>query len=240
MCQRWLEKFRKQRRMPSPIITPYSDKFPVAKYESVHQRMGPYQPQHAKLYQHYAGGWNAVRFRSIGCERCLTEYTRLFAQHGAAPVAHVHIAQENALYGFFSYAQSSIESWFFAMHAVASMDQPTSFPMATSADLRNVVPSAVLQRFTSTYPGSSISSAMKGVLTDRTYAEWKELRNVLVHRTAPGRHHFLPPRTTPPDADWVGMGLVLNQHTLSSRYPWLMSTVGTLVRASEDFTTQRF
>lgn len=240
MCKRWFEIWRRWRTVPSPTSSPYPNGFPGTLYESVQQRMGPHQPQHADLYRHYAGGWNALRNRAIGCERCLTEYTTLFVRHGVAPVQPVHIAQDNALYGFFSYAQSAIESWFFAMHAVAAMDQPTAFPMATRDDLRAVTPSAVLERFTSTYPDSSISSAMKGILTDRTYDEWKKLRNVLVHRAAPGRHHFWPPRTTPPDADWVGMDLVLNQHTLSSRYPWLMSTVGALVRASEDFTTQRF
>jgi hypothetical protein len=220
--------------------TPYSTGFPVVAYESVQKRMGPYQPKHPDLYSHYAGGWNAVQFRSIGCEACMAEYTKLFAQHGAAPGTPVRSAQENALYGFFSYAQSTIESWFFAVHAVGAMATPSTFPMATTADLRKVNPNVVLQRFASTYPSAPITKAMQATLSDPTYLEWKTLRNVLQHRVAPGRHHFWPPRATPPDADWVGTNIILNQDTLSSLYPWLMATVEILLKACDSYTAQRF
>ena len=239
MCMKWLKTWRR-RSVTTPTGNLYSSGFPATPYESVQKRMGPYQPKHPDLYRHYAGGWNAVQFRSIGCETCIAEYTKLFAQHGAAPATPVRAAQENALYGFFSYAQSTIESWFFAVHALGAMQKPSEFPMVTDANLRNVKPGVVLQRFASTYPNAAITKAMQATLSDPTYEEWKTLRNVLQHRVAPGRHHYLPSRLTPPDADWVGTNIILDQDTLSSRYPWLMSTVGALVRASEDFTTQRF
>lgn len=226
--------------MQTPVSNPYPSGFPVMLYESVQKRIGPYQPKHPDLYRHYAGGWNAIRFRSIGCETCMTEYTSLFARHGAAPASPVHVAQDNALYGFFSYAQSAIESWFFAMHAVGAMEKPSVFPMVTTANLRDVKPNVVLQRFASTYPKAPIVDAMRAALSDPTYQQWKRLRNVLQHRAAPGRHHYYPPRATPPDADWVGAGIILDQDTLSSRYPWFMATVGTLVQASDNFTAQRF
>lgn len=202
--------------------------------------MGPYQPKHPRLYGHYAGGWNAVQFRSIGCETCMAEYTKLFAQHGAAPATPVHAAQENALYGFFSYAQSTIESWFFAMHALGAMQKPSEFPMVTAANLRNVNPILVLQRFASTCPNTAITKAMQATLSDPTYDEWKTLRNLLQHRVAPGRHHYWPSRSTPPDADWGGTKIILNHDTLSIRYPWLMTTIDTLLKACDIYTAKRF
>ena len=226
--------------MPNPSASQYSSGFPVASYESVQNRMGPYQPKHPVLYRYYAGGWNGVQFRSIGCETYMTEYTRLFAQHGAAPAQPVRIAQDNALYGFFSHGLSTIESCFFAVHALGSMDQPFAFPMMSRADLRAVVPCVTMHRFASTYRNSPIATTMRTILTDRTYAKWKRLRNVLQHRAAPGRHHYYPSRTASSDADWVGTNVVLDQDTLSSRYPWLMDTVGSLVEACDDFTAQTF
>lgn len=226
--------------MTAPAGSAYSSGYPATPYESVQKRIGPYQPKHPDLYSHYAGGWNAVKFRSIGCESCMAEYTELFAQHGAAPAPPVRADQENALYGFFSYAQSAIESWFFAMHALGAMDEPSTFPMLTTANLRNIKPGVVLQRFASTYPNAPITNAMQATLSDGTYLEWKTLRNVLQHRIAPGRHQFWPPRATPPNADWVGTNIILDQHTLSSRYPWLMTTIETLLEACDKYTAQRF
>jgi len=223
-----------------PAGSQYSSGFPAPLYESVQRRIGPYQPKHPHLYSHFAGGWNAVKFRSIGFESCMAEYTDLFARHGAAPAPPVCADQENALYGFFSHAQSTIESWFFAMHALGAIDEPSAFPMLTTADLRDIKPSVVLQRFARTYPSAPITNAMQAALSDSTYLEWKTLRNVLQHRVAPGRHQFWPPRATPPDADWVGTNIILDQRTLSSRYPWLMTTIEILLKASNNHTAQRF
>jgi hypothetical protein len=218
----------------------YSSGFPVALYESIQRRMGPHQPKHPDLYRHLAGGWNGLQNRSIGCERCSKEYTALFTRFGVAPAQHVRVAQDNALYGFFAYALSAIESWLFAMHAAAAMDQAAAFPMATDGELKAVTPSIVSGRFRSTYAGSSISVVIEKLLSEPTYVEWRDLRNVLVHRAAPGRHFFQPPRATPRDADWIDMGIALDKETLSGRYPWLMSTVDALVQASEEFTAQMF
>lgn len=218
----------------------YAAGFPVALYESVQKRMGPQQPLHPEMYRHYAGGWNAVRNRAIGCQKCADEYTSLFTKHGVSPAQEARIAQDNALFGFFAYALSTIESWFFAMHAVASILHRADFPMTTDSDLKDITPTLTSQRFDGAYVGSSISTTMKQILSEPTYKEWKNLRNILVHRSAPGRHFFLPPRSTPRDADWVGMEIVLDQNTLVSRYPWLTSVLERLVEAADQFTSQYF
>ena len=218
----------------------YAVGFPVAQYESVQKRMGPQQPLHPEMYRHYAGGWNAVRNRAIGCQKCADEYTSLFTKQGVSPAQEARIAQDNALFGFFAYALSTIESWFFAMHAVASILHPADFPMTTDSDLKDIMPTLASQRFDAAYTKSAISNAMKRILSEPTYKEWKDLRNVLVHRSAPGRHFFQPDRSTPRDADWVGMGIVLDHDTLASRYPWLTSVVETLVDAADKFTEQSF
>jgi hypothetical protein len=226
--------------MTSNNKTVYAAGFPVAQYESVQKRMGPQQPLHPEMYRHYAGGWNAVRNRAMGCQKCADEYTSLFTKYGVSPAQEERIAQDNALFGFFAYALSTIESWFFAMHAVASILHPADFPMMTDSDLKGIMPTLASQRFDAAYTRSAISNVMKRVLSEPTYKEWKALRNILIHRAAPGRHFYHPPRPTGRNADWVGMGIVLDQNTLVSRYLWLTSVLERLVEAADQFTLQYF
>lgn len=214
--------------------------FPIAAYESVQRRMGPQQPLHPDEYRHYAGGWNAVHYRTIGCEKCVGRYTDLFASSGVAPQQDERIAQDNALFGFFVYALSAIESCFFAMHAVASILAPADFPMATEQDLKQITPKVTIRRFDRRFGGSVVSTAMRQTVSETEYQEWKNLRNVLVHRSVPGRHFFQPPRSTPRDADWVEMGIVLDLNTLDGRYPWLTSVLERLIEATDQFTAQHF
>jgi len=218
----------------------YAAGFPVSLFESVQQRMGPQQPKHPDAFRHYAGGWNAVRNRAIGCEKCAGSYSDLFLKHGVAPPQDVRIAQDNALFGFFAYSLSAIDSWFFAMYAVASILEPSGFPMKTDNDLRGINPTSTSQGFAGTFAQSSISTAMGKVLSETSYREWKTLRNILMHRANPGRQFYWPPRTTPRDADWFGMGIKLDQNTLAHRYPLLTSILEKLLRATDQFTAQRF
>lgn len=218
----------------------YAAGFPVSSFESVQERMGPQQRKHPDTYRYYAGGWNAVRNRAIGCEECERSYSNLFLKHGVASAQNVQIAQDNALFGFFAYSLSAIDSWFFAMYAVASILEPSGFPMKTDKDLRDINPRSSSQLFAGTFPQASISTAMNQILSEASYGEWKRLRNVLMHRGNPGRQFYWPPRTTPSDADWIGMGIKLDQNTLAHRYPLLTSILEKLLRATDQFTTQCF
>lgn len=218
----------------------YSTGFPVSLFALVGQRMGPQQRKHPDAYRHYASGWNAVRNRAIGCEECARSYSNLFLKHGVAPPQDVRIAQDNALFGFFAYSLSAIDSWFLAMYAVASMLKPSGFPIKTDKDLRGINPTSSSQHFARTFPQSSISTAMGDVLSEASYSEWKSLRNVLMHRANPSRQFYWPPRTTPTDADWIGMGIELDQNTLAHRYPLFTSILQKLLRATDQFTAQHF
>jgi len=214
--------------------------FPIVAYESVQKRMGPQQPLHPNEWRHHTGGWNAVHYRIIGCEKCVGRYTDSFAISGVAPQLDEQIAQDNALFGFFVYALSAIESYFFAMHAVASILAPADFPMATEQDLKRITPKVTIQRFDRKFGGNVVSTVMKQTVSEAEYQEWKDLRNVLVHRSVPGRLFFQPSRSTPRDADWMDMGIVLNLNTLDSRYPWLTSVLERLIGVADQFTAQYF
>lgn len=216
----------------------YPQGFPVAQYESVQKRIAPYQPGNPDLYRHFAGGWNAVQNRALGCERCAQEYTTLLVKYGVSPTPYVRAIQDITLYGFFVYGLSAIESWFFAMHAAAALGLPRAFPMATPRELRDVDPARVLCRYRKAYPDSPTATAMRKFLRERAYREWVYVRNVLAHRSAPGRHFYQPPRAGAPNADWISIEIVLDKDTLLGRFPWLMTTLHALIQASEDFTAQ--
>lgn len=92
--------------------------------------------------------------------------------------------QESLLFIFFLVGQGSIESFNYALHAACSISHPQFFPMA---NLRDITTRNTARACINAYPGASITRVLTELNTDPIWKEWNELRNVLAHRSAPGR-----------------------------------------------------
>jgi len=71
---------------------------------------------------------------------------------------------------------------------------------------------------------------------NQDFKKWKDVRNFLAHRVAPGRKHFLG---GPQDGEtlWLN-GIQIDTFTTASKRKWLAGTLRTLLEAAETFTTK--
>lgn len=77
------------------------------------------------------------------------------------------------------------------MFAVGAILSPTDFPMTTAKDQQSISPSRTYRAYQSAFAGDPIVDVFSAVLGDPSYRELREVRNILTHRTAPGRRIFV-------------------------------------------------
>jgi hypothetical protein len=192
--------------------------FPVADFEAIHKKIAPLSNSKAELYSHYGGAWNAVSYRYMA----LVEYGEAFTQsvrtHGAAPEARLRYQQEKDLFGLFANGFSIFESLFFGLFAIGGLLDSAQFPLSTPRDQRRVSPKSTFEAFNAAFPNDPIISSLSVLLDDTAYKEWQEIRNVLTHRSAPGRQFYLAVGSseTPP-SQWKLSNIPLDANTAPQR-----------------------
>jgi hypothetical protein len=207
--------------------------FPAEPYESIQQRvsvdLGESHPEPRKLF---AGGWNAVRYRYLAC----TEHDRDFTHSIQQERTHLErYHQERDLFGFFVTGLSTIESLCFALYAIGSIVKPNEFPIGTDRNLREITPARTARQFAESFQGEPLTTALEQLTNSGEFAEWSRLRNVLAHRTTPGRGIYVggPQHGT---IEWAGINL--DDETTPSRRRWLSEVVRGLLEAGDLFTTR--
>jgi hypothetical protein len=176
--------------------------FPAAAYERTYARARLRAQTHASAYDHFGSAWNAVSFRFMALVNDGDEFaTSIDALDGAANLDQRY-RQERHLFGFFSNGFSAFEAFFYGMFAIGALVRPADFSLATPKDQQAISPVSTNRAYMRAFPGDPILAAFQSLFTDSAYQELKEVRNVLNHRTAPGRTIFvsigsdedLPPR----------------------------------------------
>ncbi len=164
--------------------------FPVEPYEAVHElvvaRWGNLQ-----LYEDFAGAWNAVSYRFEAAAKSGAEFERSLRVAGATPTPDERFRQDSALAEFFSGGYSVFESVFYGLHAIGACLAPSVFSLSTPKARQQVSPSQTTATFKKAFAGDPFITVLDAFATDPAYLEWKEIRNVLTHRTAPGRRMFV-------------------------------------------------
>ena len=215
--------------------------FPAAAYEAVHQKMAPFSTANNDVYAQFAGAWNAVSYRY----RALVEYDESFgasiSKYGAAPNALERYRQERDLFGFFSNGFSTFEAFFYATSAAGALLQPNSFPIVTAAEQQRITPNSTIAAFLRAFPNDGIISSLNALTEDGAYMEWREIRNILTHRSAPGRtlHVTFGGGETPPD-QWKLSNIALNQDTTASRRAHVARLLAVAFGALDRFAEAHF
>jgi hypothetical protein len=165
--------------------------FPVAEYEAVHGIVEPRTRNKKDSYEQFAGAWNAVAYRFLA----LTEYELAFnhslSEAGGSPAPLERFKQERDLFGFFSNGFSVFEATFYGLFSIGALLSPANFPMSTAKDLQRITPTLTTATITKVFSGDPIQSVLDAILLDAAYIEWREVRNILTHRAAPGRTFFV-------------------------------------------------
>ena len=74
---------------------------------------------------------------------------------------------------------------------------------------------------------------MNKIINSNEFKDWKEIRNILVHRTTPGRLIYMGGEK---QSQGLCITIPINKNTTNSRYKWLVKTISTLIKATDDFT----
>jgi hypothetical protein len=164
--------------------------FPVDHYEAVHKCVQPRGETSNEGYQQFAGAWNALTYRFVALGGYEADLTAALGNLRETLTAERRCRQERDLFGFFSNGFSVFESAFYGLFSIGTILREAEFPLSTPSDQQRVSPTTTCSVLKKTFPGDPILEVVSAVTSDRAYREAREIRNVLTHRTAPGRTFF--------------------------------------------------
>ncbi|QOY88028.1 hypothetical protein [Paludibaculum fermentans] len=215
--------------------------FPDAFYRSVHATVTPKLGNQSDHQTNFLGGWNALQYRFRACADSDASFRRLVNRYGDAPPQPYRYQQERDLFAFFGAALSTIESFSFALFSLGAKVNPGRFPISTAQDLKRISPENTCGAFQHAFPRSNLTLGFAAALQDAQYLQLKEVRNILIHRSAPGRIIYsssamgdrLPlPATS--DATWIS-GIPINVDTTAAPRRWLAAKLKDLLRETAFF-----
>ena len=214
--------------------------FPIDLYEAVHIRVNKKKTIYPDTWSQYAGAWNAVAYRFLACADYDQAFTESIQRAGNAPPPTERYNQERALFGFFVTGLSVIESLCYGSFAVASMIDVQNFPMTTPQNLKDINPEYTTKKFISVFPTDPITILLKQLTTSQDYRDWKDIRNILAHRSAPGRtiQFSINPGSQIDGALWIN-GINIDINMTSSKRQWLSTILRKLLEETNSFTTGR-
>lgn len=213
--------------------------FPATPFERSYGRVRQRAATHRDQFEHFAGAWNAVSIRYLALTTDGDEFTRLIAQsEGTDPQRRYQ--QERHLFGLFSNGFSAFEAYFYGMFAVGSLLRPGDFPMGTPKDQQAVSPTSTGAAYNRHFAGDPVLAAFDGVFQDTAYREFREVRNILTHRTAPGRRIFVGIGSDDDlPARWKINNIALDGQTAGVRRAEVARILSTLLEASTAFVEAR-
>ena len=217
------------------------DDFPVAAVESLPAHLSDRHPDANQTteWKEWANAVNGVLYRFRACDEdgqaAISPLETSFS-----PPQPERYQQERNLFGFFFHGLSALECLTYGLYFVASLADPAVFPEAV--DRRAVVPRFVTDRFNAhgTFGSETIAIALDAVITSNDFEEWRDIRNFLGHRGAPGRK-FYQGGDRHGGADWnlpipeVDVTTILEPAELRRRREWLGVQVREVCAAADAF-----
>lgn len=160
--------------------------FPADRYNECHLVAEQRRATHAEMTE-FRGAWNAVAYRFQAMAEAGDAFAKALEIHGAHPPPKERYEQESYLSTFFSSGFATFESAFYGLYALGTMVKGSSLLLATAKDKQSVSPSRVHTAFSKAFAGDGSLAAIDAVLNDIEFRTFRETRNILTHRTAPGR-----------------------------------------------------
>lgn len=168
-----------------------SSTFPTECYESIHKIIVEAYKNH-KFYEHYSGSWNALAFRYQAAIQHGDEFIVSLKTFGIAPNPSDRFTQEKLLFDFYSSTFSTFEAMYYGLYSIGHFISPEHFPIISSKDQRGISLRTTKEAYLKAFPADIIIiSLFDTIQTDSQYCKIRNIRNVLSHRTAPGRRIFV-------------------------------------------------
>ncbi|QQR77728.1 MAG: hypothetical protein IPJ67_01090 [Candidatus Moraniibacteriota bacterium] len=164
--------------------------FPQEKYESIHLILSSRYAEKNE-YEHFSGAWNAIAYRYRGAIDYGSDFVKLIKLYGTAPQPEKRYLQEQALFNHFSSCFSVFESVCYGFFAIGSIINPEYFSISDKADQRKISPETTKKTFQKAFPDEQITKTLIELTADSEFENIRNTRNILIHRTAPGRKIYL-------------------------------------------------
>ena len=225
--------------MVEPVMfngLPMPEDFSSALFHRVTERAVLRSQTHVVSFEQFSMAWNAIPYRFLALADDSHKYTASIGAPDGASSSRQRYIQERHLFGFFSNGFSMFESFFYAMFAVGGMLSSADFPLEKEKEQRKISPPYTQSRYAGLFGNDPVLTAFDKVLNDAAYTECKDIRNILSHRTAPGRRVFL---STAQGKDipsqWKIDDIPLDSELTISRRAQLAALLTTLLGAAAEF-----
>ena len=213
--------------------------FPIAPYEAVQAKVSKKWSTHP-LYDHYVGSWNALAYRFQGAIDAGSAFSKSISEFGASPSPIERYKQEQELFNFFSCGFSAFEATFNAAFTFGAFILPASFSLSTPKDQQRVSPTLTMHTYNRAFVNDPILNVFSKLVADSAYQQWREVRNVLIHRTAPGRRIYVSiGDDAAPGVEWKLNNIKLDKELVPDRQHELGRLVGDLVSGLDTFLIGR-
>jgi hypothetical protein len=231
------------RPQPSGLALPTP--FPDALFEAVKNRVVVRMPSSTSERANFAGGHNGVRFRLRACADYSEEFIESVRRSGDAPPLEDRYQQERQLFGFFVSGIAALDCFNFLIHFTAAHLRPNCFPTQKASDIRAIARKSTAKAFSRQFPGEAITIALNSLVTDSQLQQWDCFRNILAHRSAPGRvvYASLGSHCPDPAAVWridPTANLTIDANLTPPRLDWLVTKLADLVVAADQFPQTYF
>jgi hypothetical protein len=214
-----------------------SEDFPYKPYSKVGATMATILETYPKEWSEFGGSWNSVAYRFKAFSDSDELFTFSVNKEGPTPPHPERYTQENSLFIFFVAGLSVIESLTYAMYMIGSIVKPQDFPI-TNDDIKNIYPELVRDKYNKNFKNDAITKILTKFLISQEYHEWKEIRNILIHRTTPGRNMTLG-SSRDEGTYWQHDMLPINNQLTSQKRRYLSQNVSEMMIAIEQFTSNR-
>lgn len=223
--------------------------FPQVPYDRMHLRLAPWaNSPRAQTWRQFGLAWNAVAYRFQACAEHDEAFRELFDRVGSNAAGINRYRQQRDLYGCVVNACSVIESFYYAAYAVGALADPAAFPIDTPKAQRDIKPSATAALYRRTFPDDQFTALLDAVIADAHWRDLADLRNVLIHRAAPGKAVFLstPGASVTPPADQLRLGDFhvpdrdFDAQLTHACRRWAASSAATLCLGLDEFTERQF
>lgn len=214
--------------------------FAAEPYEAIHSRVAIRKENHPDTWAEYSSAWNAVAYRFHACADHDEAYTESIRRAGDSPSQPERYIQEKELFDFFVNGLSAIESLCYGLFAIASMLNEGNFSMTTTKDKKSIKPETTTKQFAEAFPEEDVTHALAQMKCSDEFSQWRRIRNILAHRSAPGRVVYLSTKSSSRPSQWKTIDIQLDEETTASRRKWLAATISRLLKAADRFTKSRF
>lgn len=222
-------------RSKSPLGIQMPDDFPMQPYWEVREhcrhKMEITSPIVEKA-RAFSAAWKAIAYRFRGLADHDQSFTIAISQDGNGHSGRY--VQERELFCFFVSGVAVVDSFAYGIYFLGSISRPDEFSTKRPWDI--TLPKTD-ELFQSIFPKLGITQGLRGLITDSSFQQWKEIRNVLVHRCTPGRiiHGSTRELVTDLHDIWQLQNILLNPETTGSRRKWLSETLKGLLSDAQEF-----